>query len=99
MLKQLAPKTRRNIVRILPFGIIWFIFSHIFIISDYAAVGNFNDVPDTAIKIDLAIYIFASLAVSIVGLLVGTVEVIYLNNRFAQQSRLVRAAIWPRSRL
>lgn len=86
MFKQLSPKTKRNIIRILPFGVIWFIFSQIFIISDYAAVGNFSDVPDTAIKLDLGIYFFASLAVSTVGLFVGTVEVIYLNNRFAKRS-------------
>ncbi len=72
--------------RILPFGIIWFLFSQIFLISDYTAVGDLNDIPDTAIKLDLGIYFFATLAVSVLGLLVGAIELVYLNNRFAQKS-------------
>ena len=86
MLKTLSPKTRRNLLRILPFGVIWFLFSLVFLLSDYAAVGNFTDVPDTAIKLTPGIFFFASLAVSAVGLLVGAIELVYLNNRFANKS-------------
>ncbi len=86
MLKALSPRTRRDLLRILPFGIIWFLFSQIFLLSDYAAVGNFTDVPDSAIQLAPDIYFFAVFAVTVVGLLVGTVEVRYLNNRFAHQS-------------
>ncbi|MFK7848271.1 MAG: adenylate/guanylate cyclase domain-containing protein [Rhodothermales bacterium] len=86
MLKQLSPKTRRNISRVLPFGVIWFLFSQIFLISDYAAVGDLNDIPDTAIKLDLGIYFFATLAVCVLGLVVGAIELVYLNNRFSQKS-------------
>lgn len=86
MLKRLSPTTRRNIIRILPFGVIWFAFSLIFLISDYAAVGDQSGVPTSAIQLDLGIFFFASLAVSVVGLLVGTIELVYLNDRFASKS-------------
>ncbi|MEM1272038.1 MAG: adenylate/guanylate cyclase domain-containing protein, partial [Bacteroidota bacterium] len=82
----LSPSAKRNIVRILPFGVIWFMFDQIFFISDYSARGGFEDVPDTAIRIDLGILIFGSVAVTIVGLLVGAVEVLYLNRRFANKT-------------
>ncbi len=86
MLKTLSPKTKRNILRILPFGVIWFLFSQIFLISDYTAVGNFSDVPDTAIKLDAGIYLFSILAVTMLGLLVGSIELVYLNDRFVKKS-------------
>jgi adenylate cyclase len=83
---MLSPKAKRNIIRILPFGVIWFFFSLIFLISDYAAVGDLDNIPESAIKLDLRIFFFASLAVSAVGLLVGAVELVYMNNRFAKKS-------------
>ena len=86
LLNRLSPRARLNVVRILPFGIIFFLFDQVFTISDYSARGNFEDVPDTAIQVDLAIKIFGSVAVTIVGLLVGAVEVIYLNRRFAAKT-------------
>ena len=86
LFKGLSPGTRLNVVRILPFGIIWFLFDQVFFISDYSARGSFEDFPDTAIQLDLSIMIFGSVAVTIVGLLVGAVEVIYLNRRFAAKT-------------
>lgn len=86
MLNALSPRARRNLVRILPFGLIWFVFSQVFLISDYAAVGDLNDIPDTAIRLDFGVYFFASLAVTLVGLLVGTIELVYLHDRFSDKS-------------
>lgn len=86
LFKRLSPRTKLNVVRILPFGIIWFLFDQIFFISDYSARGNFEDIPDTAIQLDLSIIIFGSVAVTIVGLLVGAVEIIYLNRRFSTKT-------------
>ncbi|MEM1128481.1 MAG: adenylate/guanylate cyclase domain-containing protein [Bacteroidota bacterium] len=86
LFNRLSPSARINIVRILPFGIIWLIFDQIFFISDYSARGDFGGTPETAIQLDLSILIFGSFAVTIVGLLVGTVEVIYLNRRFTTKT-------------
>lgn len=86
MWSKLSPKARRNVLRIVPFGIIWLLLAQVFLISDYAASGSFSEVPDTAIEMDLAIYLFASLAVALVGCLVGAFELLYLNHRFATRS-------------
>lgn len=86
LLKRLSPEVKLNLVRILPFGIIWFLFDQIFFISDYSARGNFQDFPETAVRVDLGILIFGSIAVMIVGLLVGTVEVLFLSRRLSTQS-------------
>jgi adenylate cyclase len=66
--------------------VIWFLLAQVFLISDYAAAGGFANVPETAIELDLGIYLFASFAVAGVGLLVGAVELLYLNRRFASLS-------------
>lgn len=89
----LSPGARLKIIRILPFGIIWLLFDQIFFISDYSARGNFEGIPDTAIQVDLSILVFGSVAVTIVGLLVGTVEVVYLNHRFATKT-LVQKVVY-----
>ena len=86
MWSRLSPKTRRNILRILPFGVIWLLMAQVFLISDYAAAGGFANVPDTAIALDGSIYVFASLAVAVVGCLVGAVELLYLNRRLSTLS-------------
>ena len=86
MWSRLSPRARRNFLRIAPFGVIWLLMAQVFLISDYAAVGSFSGVPDTAIEVDPGIYFFASLAVAAVGLLVGAFELLYLNRRFAARS-------------
>jgi adenylate cyclase len=91
-LNRLSPEVKLNVVRILPFGIIWFLFDLVFTISDYTARGNFEDFPEAAVQVGLGILIFGSIAVTIVGLLVGTVEVIYLNRRFATKTLLQKVA-------
>ena len=73
-------------MRIAPFPAIWLILAQVFLISDYAAAGSFSDVPDTAIELDLTVYLFASLAVALVGGLVGAVELFFLNRRLAARS-------------
>lgn len=73
-----------------PFGVIWVLMAQVFLISDYAAAGSFANVPETAIVLDPAIYIFATIAVGIVGLIVGAVELLYLNRRFASRSLAVK---------
>lgn len=86
MFGRLSPRARRNVTRILPFGIIWFFFSVIFLISDWAAVGDQGNIPDAAIRLDAGIFFFASLAVAVVGMLVGTIELLYMHNRFVDRS-------------
>lgn len=86
MSAALSPRARRNSIRIIPFGVIWLALAQVFLISDYAATGSWSDVPDTAIVLDPTIYVFATVAVTLVGLLVGAVEVLLLDDLFASRS-------------
>lgn len=83
---MLSPKTKRNISRVLPFGVIWFVSGFVFFIVETAAVGGLDQRPSTAIQIDLKIFIFGTLANTLLGLLIGVVEVLFLNRIFSNKS-------------
>ena len=82
---MLSPKAKRNILRIIPFGLIWFVSNLIFFIVERAAMGGLDQHPSTGIEIDFKIFIFGTLANTVVGLLVGTMEILYLDKVFAKK--------------
>ncbi len=86
----LSPKTRRNISRILPFGFIWLITAWIFLFYDYSLTGNTNLDPETNITLTLPVFIFASAAVFLVGLLVGSLEMVIFEKRFTNVRLLAK---------
>lgn len=77
-----SPKTRRNISRILPFGFIWLITAWVFLFYDYSLTGNTNLDPETNITLTFQVFLFASVAVFLVGLLVGALEMVIFEKRF-----------------
>ncbi len=82
-----SPKVKRNIARIFPFGVIWFITGCVFLYAEYAAAGgSFSNVPETAIKLSPSIFAFAMVFVFFLGLFIGTIELVYLNNAFIKRS-------------
>ena len=83
---MLSPKAKRNISRIIPFGIIWLAFSWVFLFIEYAALGGMQNAADSAIKMDLPIFIFSSLAITAVGLIVGMIEILFINQLFVNKS-------------
>lgn len=83
---MLSPSARRNVSRIIPFGIIWLVSGLVFLIVEKAAAGDWDNLPATGIQMDYKIFIFSSLAITGVGLLVGTIELVYINNFFARKS-------------
>ena len=83
---MLNPKAKRNLYRILPFGIIWLVFGLVFIMVEYAATNKFSYYTDGSIRLDYKVFIFAVLAVTSTGLLVGTIELLYLNQLFTRSS-------------
>lgn len=82
-MNNLPPKLTRNIYRILPFGLIWLVTSWVFLINDFSISRNQNLNPDTDITLSIPVVIFASLAILILGLLVGTMEMVVLEKRFS----------------
>ena len=83
---RLSPNAGRTVRRVVPFGVIWLLVDHVFLVSNYAAAGTLAAVSDEAITLDLGIYVFASLASVAVGCLVGVVELLFLNRAFATRS-------------
>lgn len=87
---KLSPLTKRNIYRILPFGIIWLVFGCLFLWVEYAAIGNQTNTQESAIKINAEILVFALSGITIIGLVVGCVEILYLNKLFVKKSFLAK---------
>ena len=83
---MLSPKTRRNLIRIIPFGIIWLGCSWVFLINDLTLTRNQNLNPETDITLTGPVILFANIVITLVGLLVGTIETILLEKRFRNYS-------------
>ena len=79
---RLTPEFQRNLSRIAPFGVIWFVTALIFLINDISLTRYQNFNPSTDITLSIPVIIFGTLAMAIVGLLVGTVEMVILEKRF-----------------
>ena len=82
---MLSPKTQRNISRIIPFGLIWFLTALVFFIVEKAAIGD-SDSPTAAIDISFEIFIFGMIVITCLGLLVGVIEIFYMDKAFAKLS-------------
>ncbi len=76
------PRFRYQVKRILPFGIIWLVLSWFILFIESMATGYENQRPDTDITVTWSIFLFASLAVFLVGLVIGAVEVLWLGRLF-----------------
>ena len=83
---RLAPNLQRNLIRILPFGIIWLVFGWVFLSVEYAATDGFSYLPEGAIRPEGKVFLFASIAVTSLGLLVGFIELRFLSRLFARTS-------------
>lgn len=87
---KLSAITKRNIIKIIPFGVIWLVLGCLFLGVEYAAIGDQTNTPKSAIKIEPSILFFALTGITIIGLLVGFIELKFLSKLFAKQSFLVK---------
>lgn len=82
---MIKPKYKRNIVRILPFAIIWLVFSLIYTILERGLLGNLNFYPSSHNS-----YIFGRniivipLLATTFGTTIGILEILYINKWFSQ---------------
>ncbi|WP_422083945.1 adenylate/guanylate cyclase domain-containing protein [Ulvibacterium sp.] len=83
---MLSPKTKRNIARIIPFGLIWLVLGLVFLTVEQVIIDSSGTSSSSAIRVDFEILVFACLAVTGVGLLVGAIELLFLNKLFAKKS-------------
>jgi adenylate cyclase len=81
------PKTRRSISRIIPFGIIWLIFSVVYTLLEKGLLGNLTYYPSTGNPYHFGSAIFLTPAVAfITGLCIGTFEIFFIQKWFSQMS-------------
>lgn len=83
---MLSPAAKRNLSKLIPFGVIWLITSQVFLFVEIAASGNWQNHPRAAIRLDLKIYLMMTMAVTVVGLIVGFREVFIFKKLFRDQS-------------
>lgn len=87
---KLSAVNKRNIGRVLPFGIIWLVSGALFLWVEHAALGGRANTLETAIKLDPGVLTFALAGITFIGLLVGFIELAYLNRLFEKQRFLVK---------
>lgn len=83
---RLAPGTRRNIKRIIPFGVIWLLVGWYDLLTDGLDTGNKNINPAVDINLTPQVFLFASIAVTFIGLVIGALEVYWFKNLFGSYS-------------
>lgn len=83
---MLPPKTKRNISRIIPFGLIWFVFGLVYALIEKGILGELDYHPSTGIPYKFEISLLFSLSFAAVGLIIGTIEILYLNKQFISRS-------------
>jgi len=84
-LLSLSPKTRWNLSRIIPFGLIWFVTSMVFLASDDLAIGD-NPVMEGGLRPNEGIFLLAGASSLFIGLMVGVLEMVFVNHLFAQMN-------------
>lgn len=89
---KLSAITKRNIFRIIPFGIIWLVCGAVFLWVEHAAMGDQANAAETAIQIDADVLVFALTGITFIGLLVGFIELVFLNRLFEKKSFTVKIA-------
>jgi len=84
---MLSPQIKRNIYRIIPFGFIWFFFGIIYSLLEKGILGDLKYYPSTGNPYDFkGNFLFHQIYVTVSGLLLGTIEILYLNKLFIQKS-------------
>jgi adenylate cyclase len=85
--RWLSPFTRINILRILPFGLIWLFFSVVYSVVEKGLLGNLDRYPSTGnpYHFSKTIWITATTAL-VLGLIMGTVEILFFSKLFPKLS-------------
>jgi adenylate cyclase len=84
---MVSPKTKRNISRIVPFGVIWLLSAIVYSLLEKGVLGGLDHYPSTGNPYNFTQNIFITpISALIAGLLIGTCEILYLNKWFNQKS-------------
>lgn len=89
----MTPRSRRFVLQVLPFGILWTVFTLVYVLLEKGILGDSTHYPSTGNPYDFARGLSTTMVLSAcTGLLVGVVEVRFLNRMFMQRSFGVKIA-------
>ncbi len=84
---RLSPKNRRDLNRIIPFGLIWLIFAIVYVLLEKGLIYDLEFYPSTGIPYEFGrTTLVAVLVATVLGLLMGTIEIRVLSNLFIRRS-------------
>ena len=84
---MLSPKIKRSISRIIPFGVIWLLFSIVYTQLEKGILGNLDYYPSSGNPYDFNANIWITPITSfLTGLGIGSIEILFLSKRFTQTS-------------
>lgn len=84
---MLSPRSKRNIYRIIPFGVMWLLFSLLYIQLEKGILGKLDYYPSTGnpYKFTRSLFTVCSSAL-ITGLIIGAMEILYFSKLFVRKS-------------
>jgi adenylate cyclase len=84
---MLSPKIRRDITRIIPFGVLWFVFSLVYVVLEKSLLGDLDHYPLTGVTYNFARnFVTIPVAGLVMGFLNGILEISYFSKRFMKTS-------------
>lgn len=84
---MLSPKAKRNLSRIIPFGLAWFIYSTVYSLLEKGLLGDLTYYPSTGNPYSFPRTILITPIIALItGLGIGTIEVFYVNRLFARRT-------------
>jgi adenylate cyclase len=87
---SISARTKRIIYQILPYGLIWLLPGIVFMLVETAAMGTPMPGSPTIIDLSWSVFLFACVAITLVGFLVGFVEVTLVEKYFRRASFLAK---------
>jgi adenylate cyclase len=84
---QISAKHKRNIYKILPFGVFWWAFGVIYSLLEKGLLGNSDHYPATGNAYEFSgALITTAMGSTVMGLILGTAEILLLSRYFSQRS-------------
>ena len=84
---MLSANTRRNIARIVPFGLIWFFAGIVYSLLERGLLGNLSYYPSTGNPYDFTgTLVVTAITALLLGFFFGALEIYYFSGLFAQKS-------------
>lgn len=83
----LPAKTKRDILRIIPFGVIWFVFTVVYLVIEKGLLNDLEYYPSTGNEYEFGVTSLLTLfTATLSGLVIGTLEIKFLDKLFSDHN-------------